>query len=128
MTETYVRKAFKFWQTVCGLDAWSIELILGDGVDGDPTAEASIWMSQTYDRAIMRLCDDWATRDKDWINETLVHEFMHIHERDLKCAIESVYDQLAPAISDMYDDRVHHEREGLVDRLAMVIVGSVPHP
>lgn len=55
------------------------------------------------------------------LDQTIIHEWVHVAMRDLDQAITSIDPQLSPAAQHLWCDRVHHEREGLVERLALTL-------
>lgn len=119
-------KRVEFWQkrlAVLGLDSWRIESV--SVVDETPSgidARATVQPSHLYKSARF-----WFTREfVDTVNEreldeTIIHEWMHVYMRDLDQAIEEVEYEIAPASRSQWAARVQHEREGFVDALARQI-------
>lgn len=116
-------KRVEFWQkklSFLGLAHWRIEAVhIVDETPGGVEARATVQTKARYDN-----CRFWFTHDfvdtatQKEIDETILHEWMHVFMRDLDRAIESVEDALSPGVSTQWEDWVDHEREGVVDRLA----------
>jgi hypothetical protein len=56
------------------------------------------------------------------LDETIVHEWLHVSMRDLDSAIEAAEDQFSPAAREIWEARVLHEREAFIEHLARAIV------
>ena len=55
------------------------------------------------------------------LDQIILHEWMHVAMRDLDQAIEAVEDHLSYPVREVWENRVQHEREGLVDRMATAL-------
>ena len=128
LTPTQLAKRVEKWRgrlQHLGVGHIRIECVtLCDETPGGPQAKATVQPSREYDSAHF-----WFTRDfiencqEHELDETIIHEWVHVAMRDYDTAIESdvVEDHLAPAAHDAWVDRVDHEREGVVDRVARQI-------
>lgn len=129
MTEKQLTKRVQRWQDVLlplGLAQWRIEVKIVDVPFGTMhNCDAAIQSADDYDHAIMHVKREALDRLSDrGLDEVVVHELMHVAMRDLDLAIHSVDDHLMPAVEDQWRMRVKHEREGLVERLALTIVAA----
>lgn len=127
ITPVQLAERVEAWQkrlAPLGVAHWTIEkVILCDETPSGPNANATVNTSPTYD-----YCTFWFRADyveeatADELDNTIIHEWMHVAMRDLDEAIAAAEDQLSPGFRDAWEDRVGHEREGLVDRLALSLM------
>lgn len=90
-----------------------------DETPNGKSANASVQPSASYDSVFFWFKEEFLEEaSKREVDEVILHEWMHVLMRDLDQAIESVEDELSPASEAQWNDRLRHEREGLVDRLA----------
>lgn len=109
---------------VClGLDHWRIDAVhVVDETPGGPWAKATVRPSHSYDS-----CEFWFTFDfmaeatERELDETILHEWLHVVMRDLDQAVESVESELSSGYREAWSDRVRHEREWLIDAMARQI-------
>lgn len=106
-----------------GIGHWRIDAVhVVDETPGGPHANATVRPSYHY-----QSCEFWFRHDymdectEADLDETIIHEWLHVAMRDLDRAIEAIDDQLTPAARDIWDARVDHEREGLIDAVARQI-------
>lgn len=95
-----------------------------DETPGGQHAEASVQVSESYDNATFWFtweflddCDEYA------LDVTIVHEWMHVAMRDWDRSLECVETWMPKATYADFEDRMGHEREKLVERMARTIVG-----
>lgn len=122
-----VAKRVEFWQrqmASLGLGHWRIESVsCVDKVPGAPGSLAGVFPSSRYASATFWFKNDHIEEcTPRELDESIVHEWMHIVMRDLDAAIESIEEQLSASVQDLWSDRILHEREALVDMLARDIV------
>lgn len=127
MTQTQIEKRLRRWQTVLNLNHWEISTELVEIAGQDEDAAAAVIRSDDYDRAVIQVArphleDEDAQRQLDI---SLCHELMHIHMRDLDTLVDSLLFRQSSqdAASAMHPNWLHL-REGLVDRLARVLVNN----
>ena len=106
-----------------GLGHWTIDQVsIADETPGGPNAEACVQPSYAYDT-----CTFWFTHSfvesasLRALDEAIIHEWVHVFMRDFDQTISSVDDELSPATERIWSDRIHHEREGVVDRIARAL-------
>jgi len=122
VTKAKIEQIVRVWQSRLKLDHWRITVDWQRPSPPGSYAEV-ILEGDTYDVATVRLdLRGYPKWDQRMANETIVHELVHLHERDLRFAITSAEDMVAKPAWALYWDRVTHEREGLVDRVATVLV------
>ena len=121
-----VAKRVEFWRDrmiPLGLSHWRVDQVsVVDEIPGRSTAKATVQPSHSYDSVIFWFDHDFVVeasqRDLD---ETILHEWVHVLMRDFDQAIESVEFDLSTAGRERWSDWVNHEREGIVDRLARTL-------
>lgn len=106
-----------------GIGHWRIDAVhVDDETPGGPRANATVRPSYHYDS-----CEFWFKHDyvdnasEAELDETIIHEWLHVFMRDFDRAVESVEDQLAAAVRDIWDEHVDHEREQLIEAMARQI-------
>lgn len=112
MTQKQIERLVKDWQKRLRLDHWEIRI----DWNSQAASIAENERSNFYDSAIIRLGTAWPTWSADYAEQTIVHELLHCHDRDLQQAVKALEGDQTWAT---------HEIEGLVDRLAMVLVSLV---
>lgn len=128
ITPIQLAKRIEKWQQrlqSLGVGHTRIECVsLVDQTPGGSDAKATVQPSREYDSAHF-----WFTHDfikectESELDETIVHEWVHVAMRDLDVAIEAdvVEDFLPKFAHEVWADRVDHEREGFVDKIAREI-------
>lgn len=116
-------KRVEFWRDrliPLGLGHWRIDQVsIVDETPGGYRAKATVQPSHTYDSCIFWFTHDFLSEaSKRDVDETILHEWVHVFMRDFDHAIESVETELSPAAESRWSDWVGHEREGVVDRIA----------
>lgn len=121
-----LRKRVQFWQFTLhelGLTGWEIDRItLTDAPFGSPDANAAVMPHHTYDRVSFEFNHHVEDFQPSELDRTIVHEWLHVAMRDFDQAVDEAEDSLAPAAAEMWEARVKHEREGVVDRMAWLLV------
>lgn len=131
MTLNQVCKRVDYWRQhlqSLGVSHWAITVAIVDepspGRRNAPAA-ASVGIEDLYDTADIQFKAEYvpggpkATPDFD---RYIVHELLHIAMRDWDAAVHSIDEHLSPATAEQWVDRLEHEEEGIVDRLARAIV------
>lgn len=117
MTIAELADQVKIWQErleQLGIKHWRVKVEWG-GLDENDLAEVKA--NDFYDSATIHFDKKSFTKGtKKSRDETIVHELLHVAWRDLDAATQ--------AIPDFWNhsDRVRHEKEGLIERLARLIV------
>lgn len=112
-------------QPLMGLAHWTIEIAL------DPP-ENNAWgdvtrLSHAQDAAI-RLCEDFGDLTSEQRRETMVHELLHCHLRDLIGTPAMVKQEISLPLWAALGDRMNHAEECIVDALARIIAPFLPLP
>lgn len=114
--ETYVAR----WLPLLRLTHWAVTLDWGTPADdGD---DASIHPTESYDLARMRLSSDFAKWTPTYAEGVVVHELLHLVTRDLEHAADLTHGLLPKAARELAEAHFTHEVEGVVDRIAAVLV------
>lgn len=125
MTIHQLRRRIQFWQKVLaplGVGHWWIDRIsLVDAPFGRDGSKGAVWYSGDYDRCTFEFSHALMDEGQSEIDRTIIHEWLHVAFRDLDKSIEVFEDILAPQTWETADDRIDHEKEGVIDRLAFLI-------
>lgn len=125
MTIHQLRRRIQFWQKQLpelGVGHWWIDRIgIVDAPFGRENAKAAVWYSDQYDRCVFEFSHEVANGDPREIDRTIIHEWLHVALRDHDKAVESLEGFLSPQSWEVADDRINHEKEGVIDRLAFLI-------
>lgn len=118
----------EFWQerlVGLGLSHWRIHAVRVVGHDDMPSdrrAKAAVQCEPMYDTCDFYFEHDYlAAASEAELDQTIIHEWVHVFMRDFDNAIESIEDALSPGVEQQWGDWVNHEREGVVDRLSRQI-------
>lgn len=120
MTLAALKRRVEYWQGILGLQAWELDVQLLDTVEGDPEKMASCEASKFYESATLRFSR--AVLDTPTADQVIVHELVHVIFRDMEEAWMVATDSMPSSTADMFTDRITHEYEGVVDRLARSFV------
>lgn len=86
---------------------------------GNSNAKASVQVHDLYDNCSFFFNTAELDRmSEDELDMTIIHEWLHVAFRDLEAAVASCEDWLPDRTFSDFEERLNHEREGLVDRLA----------
>jgi hypothetical protein len=121
-------KRVKFWAKrlePLGLRHWQIEVECLPEVDEETNKGAEVRVSRHYDSATIIFAGNKLDAMTDHeVDEVIVHELLHIVFRDLEEAHDSVKGELHPWIRDSWSERIEHETEGIVEKLARALVST----
>jgi hypothetical protein len=106
-----------------GLQQKRIECVtLTDEVPDNDTAVAGVQPGGNYDSVRFFFAHEFLEETDDrGLDEVILHEWLHVAMRDLDRAIDAAAYELSAGARYQWNERVHHEREALVDRLARQI-------
>lgn len=116
----------EFWQRKLqplGLRQWRPEVTYTEEVEGTRyDAVASCSTSTHYDSVWFQFQQEYVRTQPRWkLDETIIHEWLHVLFRDLDAAVGYAEDYMAPQVREMWDMQVEHERERLIESLARTI-------
>jgi hypothetical protein len=118
------RREFDRIVTLLDLDKWEIDFSWCDPMDDD---WANVRCNDQKDEAIIEFGTDLLDRPWERQRDTIVHELMHLHTRDLRVGVWRQLGELditLQARALVRDSFTRHE-EQLVDRLAHVVTPLV---
>jgi hypothetical protein len=126
MTEAQLRRRVLRWQKLMepmGFAHWRLEeCSIAEGVRGAENATAGVKPSHYYDHCWMQFDKDWLARATEQeLDETIIHEWLHVAWRDLDAHYENLEEALSPASRGFVHDRQNQLTEGLIERLARTI-------
>lgn len=127
MTLATLTKRVLYWQqklSPLGVGHWRVEVKIVAEPQGKPSSKACVKSSQLYDTCWMEFAaDELAIATARDIDETIIHEWLHVAFRDFDHAVrEGIYSYFPSPAEDAWEARVDHEREGVVDRLARTLI------
>lgn len=127
ITSIQLAQRIQRWQKqleILGIGHFRIDSVnVADTTPSGPSAKASVTMSGHYD-----YCTFWFTHETlddctpSELDELIVHEWLHVAFRDFEAAFHAVEKWMPAPTYEDWNDRVEHESEGVVDRLAKLIV------
>ena len=120
MTKRQVEALVRDWKKRLKLDHWDIK------VDWSRSPREDCYATTTrrtqYDIAELLFDSEYATWTEDFTAKLVVHELLHIVTRDLDRVIADVEEVMHLETFRLLDKRYEHEIEGVVDRLATILV------
>lgn len=93
--------------------------ITEDITKGAASGTAAVTMSDAYDTCSFSFKGSWledATEQE--IDETIIHEWLHVCFRDLMAVIGRVDNWMIPIAFTDFDKAIDHEAEGIIDRMS----------
>jgi hypothetical protein len=126
ITSVQLAKRVEKWQYALvelGVAHWRIIAVtLTDEMPNEDDADASVRVSSNYDSYHIFFRNEFIeTTDEDRLDETIIHELLHVSMRDLDEALETAEAWMTPAGYNDWAHTVNHAREGHVERLARLI-------
>lgn len=128
MTDREVFARVRYWLKhplliELGISHWRIDVETAEEPSGRQNAKAAITTSGYYDTATIQFAADYVDEASEIdLDRTIMHELIHIVWRDLGDASRSLGMHVSNDRADAYEDRLDHETEGVVDRIARTIV------
>lgn len=116
-----------------GVTHWRIErIVIGDADalgEASENANASAIRSKSYDSVTFFFLSEYVEEATEkQLDETIVHEWLHVYGRDLDELHTRVETWMPEATYDDFKDNWHHLREGEVERMARLIVALYNAP
>lgn len=115
-----------YWANVLaplGLQHWRITVEIVDEPEGKASADAAVNVSAYYDQATIQFAADRLEElTPEELDETIVHELIHVVNRDLWDAMTQPEYMFGKPAWSVHYDRIDHEMEGVVERVARSIV------
>lgn len=127
MTLATLKDRVLFWQEalrLMGVSHWTIHVDVVDEPSDSAlyNAKAAVSCSTHYDQAWLEIGKDWLRKTSDdEADEVIIHELVHVTMRDMDDTIVRVCEYLGEPAKSIWLDEVRHEREGLVDRVALTL-------
>lgn len=132
VTHRQLQRKIALWQkrlALLGVSHWrftvkivpNIEPQGSDPSDSDIAARATT--SEVYDNVeFLFKASILDSKTEEELDELIVHEWLHVADRDRDEAEQAIMESLGPQAADAWEDRFWRLREGQVDRLARLIV------
>lgn len=126
ITPIQLAKRIERWgKTLASLGVAHFEFTvhLVDDVPPDGSGQAAAWVSNDYDMVRFYFQHEHIEEcTEGQLDQTIVHEWLHIAMRDYDSVTELVETWMPEATYTQWEQMLKHEREGIVDRIATVIV------
>lgn len=121
---TKLAERVEFWADRLYLHGWEFDVEFAVRPEGRSSSWiACVKTDSQYDEATLQFNKEKLKELKQTqIDVYIVHELLHVMMRDLDEAIESVMEFFSHREWTLWKERVDHEEEGLVMRLAEIIV------
>lgn len=126
ITTTQLARRIERWQKILaplGVGHFRVEQVsIADETPSHCGANATAQLYRHYDSVQF-----WFTHDflddvtEQRLNEVIIHEWMHVAFRDYEDATDQAESWMSPQAAKDFSDRVEHEQEGLIERLARLI-------
>lgn len=120
------REYVKGWTPALGLEGWRIQTRLSKDIGNN------IGLTTTHPEkkdALIELAEDWDEKAKQAVlevadvEETVVHELLHVWDQELRAALETVLqNRLSPAEWETVGTMLRQLRERGIDSLATALV------
>ena len=122
MTLSDIAELVEWWQGYLGLTTWdlTLELVVNPGDDDD--ALAACLPSVHYEQATLQFAEALLQHPPLKVEYVVVHELIHLVCRDFAAVVQDAEEQLGPVAGPMFHNRTLHEFEGVVDKLATLLV------
>ena len=120
MTKREIERLVSDWQKRLKLEHWSIKVDWSRSPRED--AYATTHRRIKYDIAEIYFDSEYRTWSKDFAEQLVVHELLHLTTRDLDQVIGDLEDLLRLESFKLVEKRYDHEIEGVVDRFATIVV------
>jgi hypothetical protein len=125
VSEDQLRVKVVYWQqklAPLGLAHWEFDVVVLDEIEHEYKGEvrAQVRLSPMYDEGTIEFSRKHVdSPDLDYI---IVHELLHAVCRDFDEAIHVLCPMVIPSVAVHFDQRIDHEEEGVIDRIARTIV------
>lgn len=129
ITQEQLTKRVAFWQKrlaplgIGHFDAEYVGIVLE--TPAGPDAAAASFISTSYDVVRMwykaEFLDDC---EKEQLDQLIIHEWVHVALRDLVRTHDILHRYLPPASLEDFEDRVLHEQEKVIDRIANALLSA----
>jgi hypothetical protein len=114
-----------FWQrhlAPLGLAPYRTHVGYVEETQGKEGAAASCHNSVHYDTVWFEFRQDYVEKAEKWqLDETIIHEWLHVLFRDYDSAVNYAGDYMSPQVREMWECQVEHELEGVIEKLARTI-------
>lgn len=121
MTKAALERLVRVWQGRLDLSHWRV--VVDWDTPASEGAHATVERHNDYDKATIRFPrDEWSRWSREFAAETVVHELIHLHMREVDRVVADIDGQLHRDAAILFDRRYEHESEAFVDRLSLLFV------
>jgi len=122
MTLSDIAELVEWWQGYLGLTTWDLPLELVANPGDDDNTLAACLPSGHYEQATLQFAEALLQHSPRRVESVVVHELLHLACRDLSSVLQDAEEQLGPVAGPMFHNRTLHELEGVIDKLATLLV------
>ena len=126
LTTTELAERIEAWQqrlAPLGIAHFRIDAVVTtDDVPGKPFSHAGVTVATDYDNCTFYFnCDYVDGASAKDLDETILHEWVHVAMRDLNNATNLAREWLPDATWTTFDENLDHHKETLTDRVARAL-------
>jgi predicted metal-dependent hydrolase len=112
---TEVERLVAVWQGRLQLNNWKFT-IKWEPIE-DTVAETT--PDDMYDYATIKFNDQVLLgKPADYVEKTVIHELLHLHDRDRAAMFNEIEGNLSPDVYRFFERVIYQQTEGFVDRMA----------
>src|SRR6476469_9022188 len=93
-TKKSMEQRIDHWLKILHLQHWEVKVKWDACLTKEEDSEAEIYTGDHYLFASLRLATDWQYWTDEWADRTILHELLHIFDRERDVAANSVEDLL----------------------------------
>jgi hypothetical protein len=118
MTRQEIEARFRVWQQTLHLERWEITLQWEAAIE---EAAAEVTWDGLYDNATIKLSQCLLEKSTSYVEKTIIHELLHLHDRSRSEMLAEIEGSLAPDTFRLFGRVVYLLTEEMVDRLATIL-------
>jgi hypothetical protein len=122
MTREQLEAIVREWQRRLNIPHWRVVIDWDTELDPEEVYARIAREGDFYEGAKLAFASNFETWSITTANEIVAHELMHAVMFDLQAAGESAEDVMTASAYKVFSNRYLHELEGVVDRLALMLV------
>ena len=121
MTKEQIEQRVTYWKGVLQCEHVRVYVEIEDGTN-ERGAYATCIPHPHYDQMRVVFKPEQFEQVPRDLDEVVVHELLHFLFRDYNAAAAALEDEVGEGVQSVFADRLEHEEERVVDKLARVIV------
>lgn len=122
MTRDQLEAIVREWQRRLNIPHWRVIINWNKIEESDKALARVARDGDGYEGATLSFAPEWRTWSVQETNEIIAHELTHMLMHDLEMAGVSAEEVLTGTAWRLFNHRFEHELEGVVDKLALLLV------